>query len=270
MHFQKDLYTTLKADSETEKLTVMGIALGITYDPGGGKPNPFQKGELTDYVDWGNFHPYPGGGNPFSFPAPYAGLKKYYWHGSFPSINLDEYPYAFNTYHPPYAPKPMASTETGYSTYSGGASERTHAKYIPRLYAEYFRLGIKRAYVYEFIDEFKDPNKTNREANFGSLRRDTSAKPGYTALKSLIALLRNYPNPFNSSTLISYELSRSSHVRLEIYDAPGRLVTTLVDDFQNAGHYKVPFSNSRLPSGTYHYKLTGGDLITHRKMLLLR
>jgi hypothetical protein len=99
--------------------------------------------------------------------------------------------------------------------------------------------------------------------------------PGASSVQSRgrtksFCLLRNYPNPFNSSTSIFYELPLSSHVRLEIYDARGRLISTLVDDFQTAGHYKVPFSNSRLPSGTYHCKLTAGDLITHRKMLLLR
>ena len=139
--FQKDLYTTLKSDPATKNVTVIGPALGKTYDPGGGSPSPFTSGLLTDSVDWGNFHPYPGG-NPFSVPFSYGTLSKYYWSGTFPSANLDEFPYALNTYRPAFAPKPMCATETGYSTYYDGQSEFVHAKYMPRLFAEYFRLGI--------------------------------------------------------------------------------------------------------------------------------
>ena len=188
VQFQKDLYATLKADLATAKLIVIGPSLGKTYDPGGGSPNPLTKGSLTDSVDWGNFHPYPGG-NPFSFPFPYGTLAKYYWFGTFPSANLDEFPYALNTYHPPFAPKPMCATETGYSTFNDGQSEAVHAKYMPRLFAEYFRLGMRRAYSYEFVDEFADAAGTNREAHFGLLRRDLTPKPAYTALKNLLSLL---------------------------------------------------------------------------------
>jgi len=186
--FQKDLYSTLKGDPATKNLTVIGPALGKTYDPGGGFPNPFTSGLLTDSVDWGNFHPYPGG-NPFSVPFSYGTLSKYYWSGTFPSANLDEFPYALNTYRPAFAPKPMCATETGYSTFYDGQSEAVHAKYIPRLFAEYFRLGIKRTYSYEFIDEFADEAGTNREAHFGLLRRNLTPKPAYTAIRNLIQLL---------------------------------------------------------------------------------
>jgi hypothetical protein len=188
VNFQRDLYAALKGDPATAKLTVIGPALGKTYDPGGGSPNPLTKGLLTDSVDWGNFHPYPGG-NPFSVPFAYGTLAKYYWFGTFPSANLDEFPYALNTYSPAFAPKPMCATETGYSTFSDGQSEAVHAKYMPRLFAEYFRLGIRRAYSYEFVDEFADTPGTNREAHFGLLRRDLTPKPAYNALRNLIALL---------------------------------------------------------------------------------
>lgn len=188
IRFQKDLYTALKRDPATAKLTVIGPALGKTYDPGGGSPSPFASGLFTDSVDWGNFHPYPGG-NPFSVPFPYGSIARYYWNATFPSVNLDEFPYALKTYNPPFAPKPMAATETGYSTFNDGQSELIQSKYMPRLFAEYFRLGMKRTYSYEFIDEFADDANTNREAHFGLLRRNLAPKPAYTALRNLIQLL---------------------------------------------------------------------------------
>lgn len=187
--FMSDLYPVLKADKALAALKVIGPALGITYDPGAGHPNPFPKNSLAPFVDWGNFHPYCGG-NPFSVPFPYNTIQKYYWQGDFPSSKLDEFPYAFNTYAPPFAPKPMAATETGYSTNLSGPSEAVHAKYMPRLFCENFRLGIRRSYSYELVDEFKDPDGTNGEAHFGLIRRDLTPKPAYYALKNLIALLK--------------------------------------------------------------------------------
>ncbi len=186
--FQKDLYKAVKSDPETRNLPVYGPALGKTY--GYDTRSPYGKGMLTDAVDYGNFHPYCGG-NPFSVPFAYAGIEKYYWQGNFPSANLDEFPFAFDVYAPPYAPKPMVATETGYSTDLGGVSEAAHAKYMPRLFCEYFRKGIARAYSYEFVDEFEDKAQTNREAHFGLLRRDLTPKPAYQAVKNLIAILQD-------------------------------------------------------------------------------
>ena len=185
--FQKDLYSAFKGDPATAKITLVGSALGKTYEP---NKNPFGKGAIANFVDWGNFHPYPGG-NPFSIPYRYGTIEKYYWDGTQPSGNLDEFPYAFQTYRPTFAPKPMAASETGYSTDTNGTSEAAHAKYLPRLFAEYFRLGVMRTYSYEFVDEFEDKNGSNREAHFGLLRRDLTPKPAYAALKNLIALLKD-------------------------------------------------------------------------------
>lgn len=100
-----------------------------------------------------------------------------------------------------YYPKPIAATETGYSKYREGISETTHGKYIPRLFCEYFRLGIKLTYIYDFVDEYNDANKSNREANYGLVRRDLSPKPGYLALKSLVSLLKDAVDGFSPRSL---------------------------------------------------------------------
>jgi hypothetical protein len=182
--FQKDLYTAFKTDPATAHLKIVGPSLGITY--GYDRGSPFPKGSLTDAVDYGNFHPYPGG-NPFSDRAGYDTLDWYIGHGTQPSANLDEFKYAFDIYAPPFAPKPMACTETGYSTMVGGQTEDVQAKYIPRLFCEYFLHGIVRTYLYEFVDAFD--NKTDRDSNFGLVRHDLTPKPSYPAVKNLIGLL---------------------------------------------------------------------------------
>jgi len=55
-------------------------------------------------------------------------------------------------------------------------------------------------------------------------------------------LLHNYPNPFNSSTIIPYRLKAGGYVKLYVYDVKGELVRILVNGYQNAGYYEVRFS----------------------------
>ncbi len=83
-------------------------------------------------------------------------------------------------------------------------------------------------------------------------------------------LLQNYPNPFNPSTTLSYSLPEKSHVRLSAFDLLGREVAELVNEVQNAGTYRVAFDASRLPSGTYLYRITAGDFTSVRKMTFVK
>jgi len=72
-------------------------------------------------------------------------------------------------------------------------------------------------------------------------------------------LYQNYPNPFNSETVIGYDLSTSGSVDIKVYDIIGNEITTLVDEFKQAGKYKVDFNASstirNLASGIYFYQL---------------
>jgi len=72
-------------------------------------------------------------------------------------------------------------------------------------------------------------------------------------------LYQNYPNPFNSKTVISYDLSASGSIDIKVYDIIGNEITTLVDDFKQAGKYEVEFNASstirNLASGIYFYQL---------------
>jgi hypothetical protein len=86
-------------------------------------------------------------------------------------------------------------------------------------------------------------------------------------------LNQNYPNPFNPSTVINYHLAAGDHVTLKVYDMLGRVVVTLVDEYQSAGIYNSQFSirNSQLSSGVYFYRLRVGDrFVQSKKMLLIK
>jgi endonuclease/exonuclease/phosphatase family metal-dependent hydrolase len=84
-------------------------------------------------------------------------------------------------------------------------------------------------------------------------------------------LNQNYPNPFNPSTVISYKLTQSSKVILEVFDVMGRKVATLVNGNEPAGLQTVTFDASSLASGVYIYRLSTakGEQLT-RKMMLIK
>ena len=84
------------------------------------------------------------------------------------------------------------------------------------------------------------------------------------------ALEQNFPNPFNPSTTIKYQLPKDGLVTLKIYDILGREVATLVNEEKIAGKYQVNFNASSLASGVYIYKLQAGDFVSSKKMLLLK
>ena len=83
-------------------------------------------------------------------------------------------------------------------------------------------------------------------------------------------LMQNYPNPFNPTTVISYELSKNGYVELKVYDALGREISTLANEYEIAGKHKVKFDGSQLPSGIYFYRLITGNNISVKKMILIR
>jgi hypothetical protein len=84
------------------------------------------------------------------------------------------------------------------------------------------------------------------------------------------ALRDNYPNPFNPSTTISFELPKPSDVRLSVYDVLGREVSVLVNERKGVGVHKVKFDASGLPSGAYFCRLRAGDFMATRKLMLLK
>ncbi|MFZ1704573.1 MAG: T9SS type A sorting domain-containing protein, partial [Saprospiraceae bacterium] len=80
----------------------------------------------------------------------------------------------------------------------------------------------------------------------------------------------NYPNPFNPSTKIKYQIATSNPVSLKIYDVLGNEVASLIDEIQPSGNYEITFDARSLSSGTYFYKLQAGDFIETKKLLLIK
>lgn len=86
-----------------------------------------------------------------------------------------------------------------------------------------------------------------------------------------IRLHQNFPNPFNPSTVIRFELPETRHVALDLFDILGRHVASLVNDDHPAGVHSVVLSADKLQSsGVYTYRLVSGSLVTSRKLLYLK
>jgi len=88
-------------------------------------------------------------------------------------------------------------------------------------------------------------------------------------------LYQNHPNPFNSSTMISYSLPQDCHVKLTIYNINGRAVYKLVDEFQPAGNYNLNWDGidsqgTAVSSGVYYYKMETQNDTKFRRMIMLR
>lgn len=98
----------------------------------------------------------------------------------------------------------------------------------------------------------------------------TPVEKSHVTIPDAIILNQNFPNPFNPSTQIAYELTTPQNVRLSVYDITGRRIATLINSRQSAGSHIVSFNANNLSSGIYFYRLEAGDFMQTRKMILLK
>ncbi len=83
-------------------------------------------------------------------------------------------------------------------------------------------------------------------------------------------LLQNYPNPYNPTTLISYQIQKDGFVNLTVYNSLGEVVTNLVNEYLQVGRYSIQVDADNLPSGVYIYRLQVNDFVSSKKMILLK
>ncbi len=83
-------------------------------------------------------------------------------------------------------------------------------------------------------------------------------------------VLENYPNPFNPSTTIRYQVKSRGHISIIVYDILGREVSHIVEGVQDAGIHEIRFDGSNLASGVYLYRLQTAEVTQTKKMVLAR
>jgi hypothetical protein len=98
----------------------------------------------------------------------------------------------------------------------------------------------------------------------------TAVQEPVAAAPSAYALLQNFPNPFNPSTEIRYQVPAVSPVKLTVYNLLGMQMAVLVNETKAPGSYNVRFDASALPTGVYMYRLEAGSYTETRRMTLLK
>jgi len=125
---------------------------------------------------------------------------------------------------------------------------------------------------------FEDRNLATGKYHYRLKQIDYNGNYEYFDLEGIVEvgvpskfnLSQNYPNPFNPVTKINYDLPVSGLVTLTIYDILGKEVTTIVNEFKEAGYYSVSFDASELTSGVYFYKLVSGNNSAVKKLVVLK
>ena len=91
-----------------------------------------------------------------------------------------------------------------------------------------------------------------------------------SAVIHTFSLSNNYPNPFNPTTTIKYQIPKTNLVILKVYDVLGKEVVTLVNEEKPMGKYEVKFEAKGLPSGIYFFRIQAGDFQQVKKMVLMK
>jgi hypothetical protein len=97
----------------------------------------------------------------------------------------------------------------------------------------------------------------------------TTIIDGQSEFQSTYALDDNYPNPFNPSTTIRFQLPRSSMTSLKIFNTLGQAIATLIEGQKEAGLHQVEWNAMDIASGIYFYRLQVGEFVDTKKMIVL-
>jgi photosystem II stability/assembly factor-like uncharacterized protein len=121
---------------------------------------------------------------------------------------------------------------------------------------------------------FNNSNTGFITGNFGTILKTTNGGLVFiiqneNVLPDNFLLSQNFPNPFNSSTVIKYKVKYPTDIGLKLYNIEGKELMTLVNDFQEAGIYEILFDASELNSGIYFYSLFKNNVLSDTKKLTL-
>ena len=147
---------------------------------------------------------------------------------------------------------------------------QTYTDYDFKLTSGYTDFLLKydvRGY-YSIENTFADPDYS--VARFGTPLEKSNEHNDTLSTKISNYEISCYPNPFNPTTTIKYQLPKAGHTILKIYNDLGREIKTLVNQYKTNGKYEEVFNASDLASGVYYYSLTSGDYYKSGKLLLIK
>ena len=124
--------------------------------------------------------------------------------------------------------------------------------------------------TYQYRVRYRDHNlKWSGWSNTASFQVKTGIGEGLPAPREF-KLGQNYPNPFNPATLLQYQIPRSGHVSLEVFNSLGQKVATLVDGEKPAGIHQVEFDAAGLGAGVYYYRLQAEGFESTKNMVVAK
>jgi len=132
-----------------------------------------------------------------------------------------------------------------------------------------FDISPNTEYIYEIFLVDENGNEVISKSDSVTTGTLTSKWRDFVIPKDY-SLSQNFPNPFNPTTTISYQLPKSSFVKLTIYDISGRLVDKIIDEKKNAGYYTVEWNAENVCSGVYFYRIEAGNFVAVKKSLLVK
>jgi len=172
---------------------------------------------------------------------------------------------------------------TGFSTGIGTAKDFTTIKYNPDGSQDWIMRfnsvnngeDISNSIVIDLNgDVYVTGKSPTEESNDDILTLKYSSITGieqtFTGNVNQYILYNNYPNPFNPSTQISFNIPKESFVKLKIYDISGKEVQTLVNSVLEPGYHKVSFSPINSSSNIYFYRLETDQFVQTKKMIFIK
>lgn len=130
--------------------------------------------------------------------------------------------------------------------------------------------SIQATESFPFTKLTDDGGAPNHNLGWACYGWDEGEKSQITNPQSQIANLGVSPNPFNASTIISFQLRASGLAKLSVFDITGREVALLAEGYLPEGHHQAVFDAGDLSSGVYFAKLTAGDFVQTMKLLLIK
>lgn len=169
--------------------------------------------------------------------------------------------YSKSQYNGLYIYEQIAAVNRGIQTYTDYDFKLTSG------YTDFLLKYDVRGY-YSIENTFADPDYS--VARFGAPLEKSNETNDTLSTKISGYEISCFPNPFNPTTTLKYQLPKAGHTILKIYNELGREIKTLVNQYQTEGKYEEVFNASDLASGVYYYSLTSEDYYKSGKLLLIK
>jgi hypothetical protein len=165
-------------------------------------------------------------------------------------------------------------TIMGYKLYKDGVQLDC---YLPNGTLSYFDGAVDWGitYTYYVIAYFTFPTYDSRPSNTATRTVMQVSDKDIVNIPTVSALKGNYPNPFNPTTSISFDNAKAGNVTIDVFNTKGQKVRSLVNGFYSVGEHSVVWNGLddkgvSVGSGIYFYRMRSGEVVSTKKMMLLK